>query len=158
MLRSLPIVLFLLAIVPTAHAQVAPGCTQANPCAVTVDVDAVGIADLSSSTFTSGDWVVFSVYNDDEQTHTLRLAGHPLDLMVAGGDLVDSQAFKLGAAGTYALSDQPSGDAADITVEAEETFSSSGSADGNSRGNGIPGPAPVLVLGLLAAMAWVRRK
>ena len=155
-MRSLPVLFAVLTLATAGAAQAAPGCTQANPCVATVDIDAMGIADVSETTFTSGDWLILSVYNDDEQAHTLRLAGHSIVLTVASGDLVDTQPFKLGAAGTYALSDTPSGDSLDFLVEAEETFSSSGSSSG---GNGIPGLTPVLVVASLAAVAWgLRRK
>ncbi|MFA5943817.1 MAG: hypothetical protein WC876_05050 [Candidatus Thermoplasmatota archaeon] len=156
-MRALVAFLAVVAVAATASAQSAPGCTQANPCVVTVDVDAAGIADLSETLFTSGDWMVLSVYNNDEQAHTVRLAGHPVDVTVAAGDLVDTQPFKLGAAGTYALSDAPSGDSADLLVEAEESFSSDSGTSGG--GNGIPGPTPALLVAAVAALAWgLRRK
>lgn len=156
-MRVLSALLAVLALASTATAQ-DPGCTQANPCAATVDVDAQGIADISETTFTSGDWILLSVYNDDEQSHTVRLAGHPVDLTVAAGDLADTAPFRLGAAGTYVLSDSPTGDSMELLIESEETFSSDPGST-SSGGTGIPGLTPVIVVASLVAVAWgLRRK
>lgn len=133
-----------------------PGCPQSNPCEVILEVDAAGIADLEPNTFATGDWILFSIYNADEQTHTLRLEGHDFEVSIGAGDINDTRPLKLGAPGIYELRDQPSGDAADLTVEAEEVF---GASSTSKSGNGIPGPAPALLLVALATVAWgLRRK
>lgn len=144
---------------PTASAQDPdgePGCPQSNPCEVILEVDAAGIADLEPSTFGTGDWILFSIYNADDEAHTVRLDGHSLEASIGAGDINDTRPFKLGAPGTYALRDQPSGDSADITVEAEEVFDASSTSKSS---NGIPGPTPALIVVALAVLAWgLRRK
>lgn len=153
------IALATLAVASTALAQDPddePGCPQSNPCEVILEVDAAGIADLEPNTFGTGDWILFSIYNSDEETHTIRLEGHDFEASIGAGDINDTRPLKLGAPGTYELRDQPSGDVADLTVEAEEVFSGSSTSKG---GNGIPGPTPALVLVALATLAWgLRRK
>lgn len=142
-----------------------PGCAQSNPCEVILEVDDGGIADLDPSVFGTGDWILFSIYNADDETHTLRLEGHDFEASVAGGDIIDTQPFRLGEPGTYDLRDLPTGDTADITVEDEEVFGAEtgaanddeGDADGGS--NPMPGPGPVILLALLGLVAWgLRRK
>ena len=134
-----------------------PGCAQANPCEVILEVDANGIADLEPDTFGTGDWILFSIYNADEVDHTIRLDGHSFEVTVGAGDIDDTQPFKLGAPGTYTLSDLPTGDEAEIVVEEFEVFTES-SSSGGSR-SPIPGLAPALLaLGLAVAALVVRRK
>jgi hypothetical protein len=132
-----------------------PGCVQSNPCEVIVEVGASGITDLSYSTFATGDWILLSIFNADEETHTLRLQGHSLVATVPAGDIVDTQPFRLGAPGVYALQDEPSGDSRAITVQAEEVFSTNGTTTG---GNGIPALAPTVLLAALVALALIRRR
>lgn len=158
-MRALPTALIFvaLALVQGASAQDPdgePGCVQSNPCEVIVEVDASGITDLSYSTFATGDWILLSILNADEATHTLRLEGHSLEATVPAGDIIDTQPFRLGAPGVYALQDEPSGDSRDITVEEEEVFST----NGTNGGNGIPGLAPALLLAALVALALFRRR
>jgi hypothetical protein len=137
-----------------------PGCPQSNPCEVELGLDSTGIYDLSYDRFGTGDWILFSVFNDDDETHTLRLEGHDLDFSIAAGDINDTRPLKLGSPGTYDLKDLPTGDTAAITVEAEEVFGSDDdSSSGKSGSSPIPGLAPALLVGLLAALAVaVRRK
>jgi hypothetical protein len=161
-MRVVPALLALLALAAPAIAQDPdgePGCAQANPCEVIVELDAQGILDLAPDTFATGDWVLFSIYNADAVEHTLRLDGHSFEATIPAEDIVDTQPIRLGEPGTYDLEDQPTGDTAAITVQEEEVFTSDTDEDDNGRGNPIPGPAPWLVLGLLAgAAAVVRRK
>lgn len=158
-MHALPALLAILALAAPAMAQDPdgePGCPQSNPCEVIVEVDAQGIADLAPDTFATGDWVLFSIYNADTVEHTLRLDGHALEATIPAEDIVDTQPIRLGEPGSYDLRDEPSGDSAAITVQEEEVFTSDGDDDTD---NPIPGPAPWLVLGLLAgAAAVVRRK
>ncbi|MHB1262654.1 MAG: hypothetical protein ACYC2H_13185 [Thermoplasmatota archaeon] len=161
--RSPPLAfLALLALASTAPMALAqdpdgePGCPQSNPCEVILEVDAAGIADLEPSTFGTGDWILFSIYNADDEAHTISLEGHSFEASIGAGDINDTRPLKLGAPGTYELRDQPSGDVAGITVEAEEVFTDGSSS--SSGGNGIPGPVPALVLAVLAASAAIARR
>lgn len=138
-----------------------PGCAQSNPCEVILELGAQGIVDLAPDRFGTGDWVLFSIYNADEANHTVSLEGHDFEVSVPGGDLIDTQPIQLGDPGSYELRDQPSGDAATVTVEAEEVFTDGGAeddSDGSGSGRGSPGAAPVLVLALLAALAIALRR
>ena len=161
-MRAFPALLAALSVLSLASLAAAqdedgePGCVQGNPCEVILEVDANGIADLEPDTFGTGDWILFSIYNADDQTHTIRLEGHDFEASIGAGDINDTRPLKLGAPGSYELRDQPSGDTADITVEAEEVFTAT--STGKS-GSGIPGPAPVLLAAALAMVAWgLRRK
>lgn len=164
-MRALPAfvaALLLVALASSAAAQDEegePGCAQGNPCEVILEVDSGGIADLEPDTFGTGDWILFSIYNADEEEHTIRLEGHDFEVAVEGGDIEDTQPIKLGAPGTYSLSDLPSGDEADLTVEAFEVFTDSDSGSSTKGGNPIPGLAPALLcLGLALAALATRRK
>src|SRR5688572_2745065 len=162
-MRALPVLvvaaaLLSLATVATAQDEEGePGCVQGNPCEVILEVDANGIADLEPDTFGTGDWILFSIYNADDEDHTLHLEGHTFEADVPAGDIEDTQPFELGAPGTYTLTDLPTGDEAEITVEAFEVFSGSGTSTKSD--SPIPGLAPaLLVLGLALAALVVRRE
>lgn len=162
-MRVLPALLAvsLVAFVPLALAQDEdgePGCAQGNPCEVILEVDSTGITDLEPDTFGTGDWVLFSVYNADEEDHTIRLEGHSFEVTVEAGDIEDTQPIKLGAPGSYSLMDLPTGDEAEITVEENEVFDTeSGTSTGSK--SPIPSPAPaLLILGLAMAALVLRRK
>ena len=163
-MRVLPALLAvaLLTALPAATAQDEqgePGCAQGNPCEVILEVDANGIADLAPDTFGTGDWILFSVYNADDEDHTVRLEGHGFEFTIGAGDIDDTQPIKLGAPGTYTLSDLPTGDEAEITVEAFEVFTGSGSGTSTKGDSPIPGLAPaLLVLGLAMAALAARRE
>ncbi|MEA3135787.1 MAG: hypothetical protein QOC71_68 [Thermoplasmata archaeon] len=165
-MRVQPLPFALLAVLALASTAVAqdpdgePGCAQSNPCEVILELDSNGIADLAPDTFGTGDWILFSIYNADDQTHTVRLDGHQFEASVTGGDLIDTQPFKLGAPGSYDLTDLPSHDTAPITVEENEVFTgSAGGSSSKSGGYRVPALSPVLVVGLLAAIAMgLRRK
>jgi hypothetical protein len=165
-MRALPALLVALSVLSLAFPASAqdedgePGCAQSNPCEVILEVDSNGIADLEPAVFGTGDWILFSIYNADEVDHTVRLEGHSFQADVAAGDIEDTQPFQLGAAGTYTLTDTPTGDEADIVVEEFEVFTESGSSSsGNGGRSPIPGLAPaLLVVGLAAAALVVRRK
>ena len=162
-MRALPALLAALAVLSVAAVATAqdedgePGCAQGNPCEVILEVDSTGIADLAPDTFGTGDWILFSVYNADDVDHTIRLDGHDFEVTVAAGDIEDTQPIKLGAPGSYSLSDLPTGDEAEITVEAFEVFDSSSSSS-RSGSNPMPGLGPaLLVLGLAVAAVVARR-
>ena len=163
-MRALPALLVALSVLtraPLATAQDEdgePGCAQGNPCEVILEVDSTGIADLAPDTFGTGDWVLFSVYNADEVDHTIRLDGHDLEVTVGAGDIEDTQPIKLGAPGSYTLEDLPTGDEAEITVEAFEVFDSSSSGSTSKTGNPIPGVAPALLVLGLAVVAIASRR
>ena len=135
-----------------------PGCSQDNPCEVIVEVDASGITDLEPDTFGTGDWVLFSIYNADDVDHTLTLQGHTFEATVPAGDIIDTQPIKLGSPGSYDLRDDPSGDEAALTVEANEVFGTDGSSSTDDKKSPIPGLPAVLVVGLLATLALVLRR
>jgi hypothetical protein len=154
-LRAFAALLTLIAVAALASAQDpdgAPSCAQSNPCEVIVEVAADGITDFAPSTFGTGDWVLFSIYNADDVDHTLTLEGHTFEAKVPAGDIIDTQPIRLGEPGTYDLEDAPSGDTAALKVEAEEVFGD------DEKDSPIPGPAPWLVLGLLVAVALVLRR
>lgn len=161
-LPSLLVALSVLSLATVATAQDAkgePGCTQGNPCEIILGLDADGIADLEPATFGTGDWVLFSIFNDDEVDHTVRLEGHDFKADIPAGDIIDTQPIRLGAPGTYSLSDLPTGDEAEITVEEFEVFTGSGSGTSAKSDSPIPGLAPaLLVLGLAVAAMVVRRE
>ncbi|HJQ93172.1 MAG TPA: hypothetical protein VJ874_02680 [Candidatus Thermoplasmatota archaeon] len=166
-MRALPallVALCLLSLAPLASAQDEngePGCTQGNPCEVELGLDAEGIYDLSFDTFGTGDWILFSIYNEDDVDHTIRLEGHALEFTIEAGDIEDTQPIKLGAPGTYTLSDLPTGDEAELVVEDFEVFTESGSETSGRSGNDnpIPGLGPaLLVLGLAGLALAVRRE
>src|SRR5688572_10564259 len=150
-----------LALLPSATAQDSagpPGCVEANPCDLILAVDAQGFADVSETEFTTGDWLYATTYNGDEAEHTLSLASHSFTLTIAGGDLVDSEPFRLGPVGTYTLSDQPSGDTVTFTVVAEDEFDEESDSSEEEGGNGTPGPSFLLALAAIAATALVLRR
>ncbi|HUR25602.1 MAG TPA: hypothetical protein VM327_06280 [Candidatus Thermoplasmatota archaeon] len=161
-MRALPALLAVTALLGAASLASAqdetgePGCPQGNPCEIILEVDTNGIADLEPDTFGTGDWILFSLYNADDEDHTIRLEGHSFEVTVAAGDINDTQPIKLGAPGTYTLTDLPTGDEAEITVEAFEVF---GSSSSTKSGSGIPAVTPaLLVLGLAFAAFVVRRQ
>lgn len=165
-MRALPALLVAVSVLSLAFPASAqdedgePGCAQSNPCEVILEVDANGIADLEPDTFGTGDWILFSIYNADEVDHTVRLEGHSFESTIEAGNINDTRPLKLGAPGTYALTDLPTGDEADIIVEDFEVFTESGSSSsGNGGRSPVPGLAPsLLVVGLAAAVMVARRK
>lgn len=131
-----------------------PGCVEANPCEFIVAVDAEGFSDVSVTEFTSGDWVVVTLVNHDTAAaHTVKLGSHALDFTVAADDVEDSEPFRLGTAGKYTLTDQPSGDVRDITVLSSEEFD-----DEAEDPQGAPGLEGALLLAGLAMAAVVARR
>jgi hypothetical protein len=132
-----------------------PGCVQANPCEVIVNLDAQGI-DLSEPQFEQYDWILLSVFNNDKVPHTITLDGHPTaTLTVAAGDIEDTQPFEFSQTGTYVLHDAPSGDGANMTVTRQTSFSDSTTG----KAKGLPGMEPALLLaGIALAVAMARRR
>jgi len=150
--------LALAALALPASAQDSPGCLQSSPCEMDADVTDVGF-DPGQTVFTSGDWVRLSIYNDDAVEHTVALSGHGVSLTIPSYDLAESGPFQIKSAGTYQLTDSPTGDSVDITVEPAETFTSGSASSASSEGKGSPGLAPaLLVAGLAGALAVARRR
>jgi len=132
-----------------------PGCTQGNPCEVVVDLDAKGI-DIAQTDFTAGDWLILSVFNGDNVTHTVSMASPKVSLTVAKDDIDDTSPFQLDHAGSYTLTDSPTRDTATLTASAADSFSGS-SSSGAARSK-MPGVEPALLLLALAGMAAVLRR
>lgn len=131
-----------------------PGCTQANPCEVIVDLDASGI-ELHQTEFTKGDWVLLSVFNDDDVQHTLTVVGKGVSLTLEAGDINDTRPFELSSVGTVTLKDTPTEDTAEMAVGAEESFSGDSSS---GSGKGSPGLAPLAAVGAVVAVAALLRR
>jgi hypothetical protein len=106
--------LALVATLPAAHAQDA--CTQASPCPWDIAVDQPGFIGESSWNWTAGDWMLVTVSNTDNVTHTVTLAGYGLSLSAAPDGGEKSQAIQLTQAGTFQLADSPSGDTVPVHV------------------------------------------
>lgn len=156
---ALPAILLFAAFVPAGAAQ-DDGCTQTNPCLLDVEVDADGIAEVSVTAFTSGDWYTLHVSNLDSVDHTVSIEGHDAAVEAEGDFFAESAAFQIGAPATYDLRDQPTGDKAPLTVTAGDSLGGSdGSGDDNGAGSGsglgIPGLPMSLVVAALAASALV---
>lgn len=150
----LSLVTIWLLLIPAAAAQ-DDGCTQTNPCLLDVEVDERGIASVSVTTFTAGDWYFLSASNLDARDHTLRLDGHAVVLPVVGYGFADSQPFQIAAPGTYALHDEPTGDSAQLTVVAGDAVDAEASS---SARNGTPALSCCLAaVGLLGLAAAKRR-
>lgn len=141
--------LFLLLILPAAAAQSADGaCTQSEPCPWIFDVDSTGIDDGTAApawNFTAGDWVQLEVFNFDDVQHTLSIADQVW--VVASFDTLQSAPFQL-AAGEYTLTDEPTGDAAPVSVLAGEDASPKGIP---------PAGMPLLLAGLMVSVGAARR-
>jgi hypothetical protein len=130
-----------------------PGCIQANPCEVVVDLDSHGI-ELHQANFTRGDWVLLSVFNGDDVEHTLTVEGKGVSVTLGPDDLNDTRPFELSTVGKVTLKDSPTGDTADMTVSPEESFS--GSTSGS--GKGSPAPAAAVVMAAVVALAVALRR
>jgi hypothetical protein len=134
----------------------APGCTQARPCKVIVDLDGKGI-DIAQTDFTAGDWLVLSVYNGDNVSHTVSLDSPKVSVTVGPDDIKDTAAFVLDHAGSYAIKDSPTGDSATLTAAAADSFSGS-SSSGSGGHSRIPALAPALVIATLGGLAIALRR
>lgn len=132
-----------------------PGCIQGNPCEVIVNLDSAGIR-LEQETFTRGDWVLLSVFNDDDVEHTLAVPSKGITVTLVPGDINDTRPFELDAVGSVVLRDSPTNDTAEMVVEDEEEFT----ASETEPATGIPGPqAPLAAAAVAAALlAWSRRR
>ncbi len=125
----------LLLLAPAALAQEDGGCTQADPCPWVFDVDENGISDDSGSdptwTFTVGDWLILDVLNFDSEDHTISVDGHTWTIPKDFGD-PEVTPFQFTSAGTYTVTDQPTGDTATVTVvEPAEEESGQNSSKGS---------------------------
>lgn len=110
----------LLLLAPMAHAQsVEDGCTEAEPCPWTFDVDADGFSADGPFQFTEGDWIYLDVLNFDSVDHTLRLGDLTWEVPADFAE-APTTPFQL-AAGSYTLVDEPSGDRVDVEVTPDAT-------------------------------------
>ncbi|MEA3142743.1 MAG: hypothetical protein QOG31_67 [Thermoplasmata archaeon] len=161
----LPLTVLALAAVPAAQAQDA--CTQSSPCLWEVVVDETGFIGESGWNWTAGDWMRLSVANDDGVAHTVTLADHGVTLTIPSLE-EKSQVVQLTKAGTFQLSDSPSGDAIPVTVVNGDVvdyqrglIDQSGNpaaGAGSSSKRAVPGlELPLLAIALLAAVAMGRR-
>jgi hypothetical protein len=162
----LPIALLALAAAPAAQAQDA--CTQSSPCLWEVVVDQPGFVGDSSWNWTAGDWMRLTVANDDNTTHTVTLADYGVTLSIPSLK-EKSQVVQLTKAGTFQLSDSPSGDTIPVTVvngdvvdyqkgliDKSGAAATSGAAGSSSKAR-VPGlEMPLAALALLA-VALARR-
>ena len=84
----------------------------------------------------------------------MKLSGHGVTVVVPSYDEAESAPFQLGSPGTYKLTDAPSGDSANVTVESAPSYTSSGSG-----AKGSPALGPALLIVSVAALAYgLRRK
>jgi hypothetical protein len=161
----LPLTVLALAAVPAAQAQDA--CTQSSPCLWEIVVDQSGFIGESGWNWTAGDWMRLSVANDDGVAHTVTLANHGVTLAIPSLQ-EKSQVVQLAKAGTFQLSDSPSGDTVPVVVVNGDVVDYQ---KGLINSNGAPGPSaagasgkaripgvefPLLAVGL-AAVAAARR-
>jgi hypothetical protein len=160
----LPLAFLALAALPAAQAQDA--CTQSSPCPWEVVVDQPGFVGESGWNWTAGDWMRLTVANDDEAAaHTVTLGGHGVTLSIPSLE-ERSQVVQL-KAGTFQLSDAPSGDTVPVTVVAGDVvdyqnglIDRSGNpvaGSGSSSGRGMPGLELPLLAVALAVAALGRR-
>jgi hypothetical protein len=128
-----------------------PGCTQGNPCEVVVDLDSKGI-DIAQTDFTVGDWLILSVFNGDNVTHSISMADPSVKVTVNRDDIEDSSPFQLAHVGSYTVTDSPTKDTATLTAAAADTFSgsTSGSSSAAKRSPGLEAVAQVSALAALA--------
>jgi hypothetical protein len=173
-MMRLPLAAALVALVAgslPANAQSDAGCEETNPCALVLDVDADGFSNPPDvSLFTQGDWWEIDVFNLDDEEHVVTIDGFDVSVTVPPGENVASGGFEFDVAGSYNITDSPSGDSLPIevtegdAVEEEEEPTDPGretdeddSVPGDSD-NGTPGLGAALTLVTLAAMALARRR
>lgn len=149
----LPTLFAALVLAPAATAQ-SDGCLQSNPCLLDVEVDEAGIASVSISNLTSGDWFTLSVSNLDDRAHTVSFANVLVQVEAFG--FADSAPFQAPSPGTYTLRDQPTGDQASIRVLAGDVVDAESGSTSSSKG--APGLQATLVVLGLVALAAVRRR
>lgn len=153
---STPLLASLLAgltLAPSALAQ-EDGCVQSNPCLLDVEVDEAGIASVSISNMTTGDWFTLSVSNLDDRAHTVQFS--TVELHVEAYGFADSQPFQAPSPGSYTLSDQPTGDQATLHVLAGDVVDAESGSTSKSKGS--PGFALALSAIAVLAVAALRRR
>lgn len=143
-----------LLLAPVAAAQ-DDACTQAEPCAWFLTVDGTGFVDEPPGgwNFTTGDWFVLTVLNEDDAPHTVSIAGI-VSVDAPAAAVVDSAPFQWPAADRYTARDAPSGaqaavDVLDVDVVAAQTDGDDPTGDGGGQER-APGPSMVLIAGALA--------
>ncbi len=155
-MRWLPFAVLLL--VPAATAQDA--CTESDPCAWVIDVDASGFDTtvVSQHNGTVGDWIVLDISNLDDLEHTIGFQGR--SWTVGSIDFVTTEPFELTEAGEFQITDSPTGDTLPVLV----TLNDSVDVQQGERpitddaDEGAPGPGLVALLAGLAAVAIARRR
>lgn len=174
MSRAIPILIFAsLLAAPTALAQ-DPGCTEAGPCTIVIDLDEQGIGSAGDHdpqwNVTAGDWYVLDIVNLDGEAHTLTYTETDQAWTVAAIDSTTTDPFPFSETGTFFFADEPTGDQAPVTVLASDAVAAEegeeeGVTDptdpgdgGDDADNGAPGPSVALLLGLLLLGLYLHRR
>ncbi|MHB8633224.1 MAG: hypothetical protein ACYDBQ_04545 [Thermoplasmatota archaeon] len=182
-MRLILLAALVVALMPAALGQ-QDACTQSSPCLWSVEVDGAGFVGESSWNWTAGDWVDLSTYNGDSVAHTLQLSGYGVSQGVPAATSAD-KVLQLTQAGSFTLTDSPSGATGTLVVAAPMTSttpaattsstappttspagapSTSSSALSSSQpptstpAAHTPGPGLVLALGALAVACAARRR
>jgi hypothetical protein len=146
----------LLLFAATAHAQ-DDACAQRDPCSWFVQVDALGFVDEPAGgwNFTAGDWFTLTVLNLDDEAHRVGVDGL-VSVDVPSETVADSAAFRWPDPGRYTLRDEPSGDAATVTVLDLDVVAITDTQGAGEEDTPVPGA--VLLAGALAAAAIAARR
>ncbi|MES2153733.1 MAG: hypothetical protein V4510_01195 [bacterium] len=169
-MRTLSLVVAVLALaLPNAvHAQ--EGCDQASPCDLVVDVSDSGFTDVSVSNFTLNDWYTIDASNGGETPHTLTIEGYGVS-MALGLDESKTQTIQFSKLGCFDLKDSPSGAVHKLRVVTSDSidFSQHVAAEKDpctglpvgptsSSSGKMPGlELPLLALAIVGVVAWRRR-
>lgn len=134
-------------------------CSDPESCPWTVSVDGTGFIIDTDWTFTQDEWANLTVQNTDEAAHTVTLSGYGVTVQVAGDDEA-SVPIQFTTAGTFTLTDSPTGKTATFHVVAGDAIDAGSSSGAGAAGTGkAPGlELPVLLLGLAALGVIARRK
>ncbi len=141
-------------------------CSQTDPCEWVVTVDSTGFdRDGQEELFynaTLGDWYRFSFLNADDVDHTISLEDHDAWTVTADAIFLDTDPFELDQAGSFALTDEQTGDTAIVQVLVGDVVDAEAGSDPASQsGPGEDGGKTTPGFGLVAALvalALVRRR
>ena len=152
---ALAAVLLLAAALPVTAQE---DCSDPETCPWTVSVDETGFIIDTDWTFTQDEWANLTVENTDEAPHTVTLSGYGVTVQVAGDDEA-SVPIQFTQAGTFTLTDSPTGKTATFHVVAGDAIDEGSSSGAAGAGTGkAPGLGlPALLLGLAAVGVAVRR-